>query len=398
MSTAIEKRNGGEGSHWDSREMVETLKQTVCRGATDAQFRMFAEVCKATGLNPFLKEIWFVPSVGVMAGRDGYLRVANEHPMFDGMETRVERDDKNVPIKATCSVWRKDRAHPIVCEAYYSEYKKGGNVWNIYPSAMISKVAEVLALKRSFSINGIVTEEEIGGDGPPKETPAEVAERQIAANNQKRLTQGLEPITEGNPVTDIEVRDAITHGTTVTNYEQRERKRIEELNEILEVKPCANPDCPIGCPDSHAISYHQESPPKARKRGSISFKALGEIKVLKDELRKLMGTDGRYYAQLAELGVDHADELDQKQGRELWKSLAAIRSKFAQDAELKKVLEESWLKLGDTQFIAILGSNGCVDVGEAMQLGGTGLTGLLEDLKLAVDILTAQRESNEKSN
>jgi hypothetical protein len=47
-----------------------------------------------------------------MAARDGYLRVANENPQFDGMETRVERDDKNIPIKAVCTVWRKDRNHP----------------------------------------------------------------------------------------------------------------------------------------------------------------------------------------------------------------------------------------------------------------------------------------------
>ena len=147
---------------WDDAELLETIKQTVCKNATDSQFRMFIEVCKATGLNPFLKEIWYVPSVGVMAGRDGYLRKANEHPQFDGMETRVERDAKDIPIKAVCTVWRKDRNHPVIAEAYYNEYKKGGNVWQTYPSAMISKVAEVLALKRSFAINGVVTEEEIG--------------------------------------------------------------------------------------------------------------------------------------------------------------------------------------------------------------------------------------------
>lgn len=153
-------------SRYERHEIVQAIKQTVCKGASDAQLIMFLEVCKKTGLDPFLKEIWFVPSVGVMAGRDGYLRVANDNPQFDGMETRVERDETGKPIKATCSVWRKDRTHPITCEAYYSEYKKSSPIWQQYPSAMISKVAEVLALKRSFSINGVVTEEEIGNPGP----------------------------------------------------------------------------------------------------------------------------------------------------------------------------------------------------------------------------------------
>jgi len=151
---------------YDQAEVIAAIQQTVCKGSTDAQLRMFIEVCRSTGLNPWLKEIYYVADKGIiMAARDGYLRVANENPNFDGMETRVERDEKGVPVKATCTVWRKDRTHPIICEAWYSEYKKSGPVWNQYPSAMISKVAEVLALKRSFAINGVVTEEEIGNDG-----------------------------------------------------------------------------------------------------------------------------------------------------------------------------------------------------------------------------------------
>jgi phage recombination protein Bet len=175
---------------FDDAEMIRTLRETVCRGATDPQFRMFVEVCRATTLNPFLREIWFVPSVGIMAGRDGYLAIANRHPQFDGMETRVTRDEKNVPIKAVCTVWRKDRSHPIICEAYYSEYKKSSGVWSQYPSAMISKVVEVLALKRSFAINGVVTEEEIGDQRGSREAAQAVAESKIS---------GEMPLTEPQP-------------------------------------------------------------------------------------------------------------------------------------------------------------------------------------------------------
>jgi hypothetical protein len=161
---------------------------------------MFIEVARSTGLNPWLKEIWYVPEKGIiMAGRDGYLRVANENPQFDGMETRVERDDKKIPIKAVCTVWRKDRGHPITCEAYYSEYRKSSPVWTQYPSAMISKVAEVLALKRSFAINGVVSEEEIGHEGTGSAVAAqEVAERKIAELKAQRPAEP-EPLPEPRP-------------------------------------------------------------------------------------------------------------------------------------------------------------------------------------------------------
>ncbi len=185
---------------WDDQSLIRTIKETVCKGATDSQFRMFIEVCKATGLNPWLREIWFVPAVGVMAGRDGYLRVANEHPQFDGMSTTVERDEKGVPLKATCSVWRKDRNHPITCEAWYSEYRKSSNVWQTYPSAMISKVAEVLALKRSFAINGIVTEEEIGEQKlQAQDAQNEVRDRRIkelSAPTSAQVRELVQPLME----------------------------------------------------------------------------------------------------------------------------------------------------------------------------------------------------------
>lgn len=159
---------------YSNREVIDTIKQTVAKGATDAQLAQFLQVCKATGLNPFLKEVWCIPQTNtIMTSRDGYLRIANDHPQFDGMETKVERNDKGTPIKATCSVWRKDRSHAITCEAYYDEYKKDSNVWKQYSSAMISKVAEVLALKRSFAINGVVTQEEIDVNPPLPPMPSE---------------------------------------------------------------------------------------------------------------------------------------------------------------------------------------------------------------------------------
>ena len=42
---------------------VATIKQTVCKGATDAQLRMFIEVCKQTGLPPW-------PAAGLVAASD----------------------------------------------------------------------------------------------------------------------------------------------------------------------------------------------------------------------------------------------------------------------------------------------------------------------------------------
>jgi phage recombination protein Bet len=336
--------------------MVETLKQTVCKGATDAQFRMFSEVCKATGLNPFLKEIWYVPNVGVMAARDGYLRVANSHPQFDGMETRVERDEKNIPIKAICSVWRKDRGHPITCEAFYSEYKKNSSVWQTYPSAMISKVAEVLALKRSFAINGVVTEEEIGGDGPPQETPQQVAERQIAANNQKRIEHGKPAIVEANPT-----------------YEERHTALVMETAAILDEAPRT------------AAEYNGEKGAKisTRKKGAISFEALKSFADVKKQLRAAGDkTDTLYYQCLDVAGCKHADELGTQAGREVYKTMLKLLRKLEQNNALRSELEGHLLRIGAERFINALGGCGFSDLEEVLaNASGDQLDALQRDLK-----------------
>ena len=245
--------------------MLNTLKETVCKGATVPQFRMFIEVCKRTGLDPFLKEIWFVPGVGVMAGRDGYLRVANEHPMFDGMDTKVERDAQSKPVKATCSVYRKDRSHPITCEAYFNEYKKAGSVWQTYPSAMISKVAEVLALKRSFSINGVVTEEEMGEQEPTRAEKVQAAKDVGAAKLAKMKGEA---------------------------------------------------------PPVHDAQFVDEPPPNEASAEKISFKALESFKDIKAQFKKL-GGEARYYGILKTFGAEKSNQLNEVNARDAYKALAA---------------------------------------------------------------------------
>src|SRR5687767_7333598 len=68
-------------------EQVAVIRQTVAKGATDAQLAMFLELSAFLRLNPLAKEIWCAvkparnggePDVMVMVGRDGMLRKARE--------------------------------------------------------------------------------------------------------------------------------------------------------------------------------------------------------------------------------------------------------------------------------------------------------------------------------
>lgn len=146
-------------------QMLQTLRNTIAPGLTDAEFLLFAEVCKATGLNPITKEIWPIKVNGrlqPMTGINGFLRIANSHTQFDGMEVSFEWDGKAL-VSCTVKVHRKDRKFPSVATAYWSEYSKPSPVWKQMPTVMLSKCAKSLAIREAFiqELGGLYTAEEM---------------------------------------------------------------------------------------------------------------------------------------------------------------------------------------------------------------------------------------------
>ncbi len=350
-------------SQWENQQLLDTIKATVCKGATDAQFRMFIEVCKSTGLNPFLKEVYYVPEKGIiMAARDGYLRVANEHPQFDGMETTVERDERNIPIKAVCRVWRKDRNHPTTCEAFFNEYKKNSPVWTQYPSAMISKVAEVLALKRSFSINGVVTEEEVGNE----ERGSKEAQREYLASKgiNPDAPKAIEPPAT-SPEVIRELSDTLDQPPAIRTIEMRSAAKVAEADAVLK----------------EVASEEKANAGKSGAHGIIRLEKLKEWRKLKDELRSFTGTDDIYKATLRAKGYEHANEIaTEAHARSIWTVLGAELNRIKQAHGLRSELELAQWAHGD-RFKEVLGANGCESIDDVLTLASDPLRVLLDEIK-----------------
>jgi phage recombination protein Bet len=154
-------------------EMLNTLRNTVAPGLTDPEFMLFAEMCRATGLNPATKEIWAIKAGGrlqLMTGINGFLKIANSHPQFDGMEVTFEWDGKAL-VSSTAKVYRKDRRFPSIATAYMTEYGKQTPIWKTMPSIMLSKCAKSLAIREAFinELGGLYTQEEMPSEfAPPK--------------------------------------------------------------------------------------------------------------------------------------------------------------------------------------------------------------------------------------
>lgn len=167
-------------------KQIEAIRQTVAKDCTPAELVMFLEIAARYELDPFAKQI-FAAKIGgavqIIVSRDGLLAHAHRQSDFVKMTGDVvrEEDDFEVEwedgeIKKLRHAYKgfKDRgkiegAWAVVereghGKTYFfapmSEYE-GQNVWKKNPSAMILKVPESYALRKAFSISGVVGEEEI---------------------------------------------------------------------------------------------------------------------------------------------------------------------------------------------------------------------------------------------
>jgi phage recombination protein Bet len=197
-----------------TEEELNTLRRTVAADASSDEFKMFIYLAKNYGLDPFNKEIFFWKKDGkptIMTSRDGYLKIADRHPQYDGLVSDVVRENDKFRRKETginhqygtnrrqivgsyALVYRKDRSYPVYVFAPFNEYQTDSKIWEQYPSAMILKVAESMALKRAFSVSGLVSREEIAVQQQSDYNFEDISFSQVQGKKDKDETQKNEAI------------------------------------------------------------------------------------------------------------------------------------------------------------------------------------------------------------
>lgn len=143
----------------ESSELVAVLKQTAFKGqVSDAQMSALLIVASNYGLNPWTKEIYAFPDknngIVPVVGVDGWSRIINTHPQFDGMD--FQQDDEG----CTCIIYRKDRNHPIKVTEYLSECKRGTQPWQSHPKRMLRHKAMIQCARLAFGYVGIFDQDE----------------------------------------------------------------------------------------------------------------------------------------------------------------------------------------------------------------------------------------------
>lgn len=170
----------------------DVVKQYLCpnQDITDQDFYLFASLCKARGINPFLKEAYLVKYGGntnIFAGKDFFVKRAAANPAFDGIEDGIIAATESGEIKnldgtfcpdnmkivgGWAKVYLKGVSRPKYVTVSMTEYAKKDNngnllsTWKSMPGVMINKCAKVAALREAFPLefNGVYIEEEFNGN------------------------------------------------------------------------------------------------------------------------------------------------------------------------------------------------------------------------------------------
>ena len=143
----------------EPQKMLATLKSTAFKGdVSNEQMMALLIVADQYGLNPWTKEVYAFPDknngIVPVVGVDGWARIINSHEQFDGMQ--FAQDEQS----CTCTIYRKDRQHPVAVTEYMAECKRGTGPWSSHPRRMLRHKAMIQCARLAFGYAGIYDQDE----------------------------------------------------------------------------------------------------------------------------------------------------------------------------------------------------------------------------------------------
>lgn len=166
MATALQTLTSKLADRFDMGDGIglsETLKGTAFAGANvnDTQMVALLVIANQYQLNPWTKEIYAYPGgnggITPIVGVDGWIRIINREPQYDGMEFSFS-DDYSA---CTCTIYRKDRSKPIVVTEFLQEcLKQNSSAWKSHPKRMLRHKAMIQCARLAFGFTGIYDQDE----------------------------------------------------------------------------------------------------------------------------------------------------------------------------------------------------------------------------------------------
>lgn len=153
-------------------DQINLIKNYLCKGINDEELSFFSAVCKKTGLDPFMKQIYAVKrkdQLTIQTSIDGYRLIAERTGRYSpGKEPNFQYDKDGKLVSCTSYVKKQTvdgTWHEVAASAFLSEYRPNysNQFWETKPHIMLAKCAEALSLRKAFpnELSGLYSEEEM---------------------------------------------------------------------------------------------------------------------------------------------------------------------------------------------------------------------------------------------
>lgn len=180
-----------------NKDQIALIKSQIAPKATDAELQLFLYQAKRTGLDPLTRQIYAIhrksgneEKMTIQTSIDGFRVIAERSGDYAGQDEPIFEESNGKLIKATIKVYRfrgDQRYCAAVGVAYWDEYvvmvdewvnkqrtgkKIPSGLWAKMPHTMLAKVAEALALRKSYpqDLSGLYTSEEMTQADAPQKT------------------------------------------------------------------------------------------------------------------------------------------------------------------------------------------------------------------------------------
>jgi phage recombination protein Bet len=210
-------------------EEIKLIKDTICKGASDNELKLFLGQCERTGLDPFSRQIYsierseqrngqWVKARTIQTSIDGFRLIAERSKHYAGQlgpfwcgSDGVWHDVWLVstpPVAARVGVLRNDFKEPCWgvarFDAYAGKTRDGSltKMWKEKGDVMIAKCAESLALRKAFpqELSGLYTGDEMKDEVETVTAEVVTTPSMIAAEAPEKGGNVIEPEPQGDIV------------------------------------------------------------------------------------------------------------------------------------------------------------------------------------------------------
>ena len=137
---------------------------------TQADLERLLLMAERLKLDPLNNEIYAIETqtepakksyIILVVGVDGWSKIVNSHPQFDGMRFfESEPGDDELPLYFECTIFRKDRKVATSVREYMYEVHTSQGAWLTHPRRMLRHKAMIQCARICFGLSGVFDPDE----------------------------------------------------------------------------------------------------------------------------------------------------------------------------------------------------------------------------------------------